>query len=155
MPNINSSEFSNALDIALKKAVDTTNSVARETITSLMTTIIDEHPLDTTDPDDVVSKGDWIAAIGHEPSGISRNDPSGEQGKSQITSVLASWKATDSSGINIGNDKKQTIKLEYGLYKHNPSSGRTTAAGFSTQARDGFIRKNLMRVEYFIPANRG
>lgn len=145
MSSVDISSIDKQLDAFIAKMSVNTTTVARGIAEEVMTTIIDEHPLDTTDPDDVVSKGDWIAEIGSEPGGVDRSDPTGNQAKSQINGVIGTWDAASGAELNIANDKHQTVMLEYGMYKH--ATSRTTAAGFSQQAPEGFVHINLMKAQ--------
>ena len=76
---------------------------------------------------------------------MDRSDPTGNQAKSQINGVIGTWDAASGNTLNIANDKHQTVMLEYGQYRH--ATDRTTTAGFSIQAPEGFVNINLMKAQ--------
>jgi hypothetical protein len=138
----NFGEFSASLKNWIGATKETYNKVAREATRDLFFRIIDDSPVDITEPDQTVFRGDWSAAIGKEPEAVDRNDRNGEGARDSVNAAMAEWRPaqTGESAIFV-NHHDYGGMLEYGLYEHSVTADppRTTPEGFSTQAPEGFV----------------
>jgi hypothetical protein len=134
--------------------IDKLETIYRNSAVVLFDFIIDDNPVDITEPDDVVSKGDWTFSVDNEPSDVNRNDPSGEQAKEELRSTVRSWKPSNGQTLFGGNFKPYIRLLEYGGYPHSDKSDRTTADGHSNQAPYGMAGINVNRWEDIVEIER-
>lgn len=137
-------EFLFKINLFEKLAMDKVNEVCRDATVELTKRIVATSPVDTTRPDDTVFKGDWNADVGTIPGDVDNNDPSGQSSIDAAQDAVDKWVPTAGQTYYLVNHKPYALMLEYGWYSHDPKSGRTTEAGFSTQAPGGVVGVYMM-----------
>lgn len=121
------------------KIVQMPEEVCRNAAIELLDRIVESSPVDITDPDTVSLIGDFVSGAGSVPSEAKRSDPSGEASKADVREAAKAWKPLSGETFYIAHHSEYLPLLEYGLYSHDPKSGRTTPEGFSVQAPNGFL----------------
>ena len=151
----NTGEFSASLARWLTLTEEALDGSAREATKKMCSTIISTTPIDTTDPDDVIMRGDWVSGVDSEPGDTNRADASGDQAQQELDLVLQTWKPSSGMTFYFVNYKPYGPLLEYGGYHHNPKpkngkAPRTTPSGFSTQAPSGFVGLEVQNFDRYM-----
>ena len=139
----NAGEFALSLNSWIGATNDALNQASRDAVKETFTKIIDRNPLDTTDPDEIVSKDCWVTGLDSEAQDTTRQSPSGSNAKQELEGKLNSWLPATGQVLYFSNYKVQSYLLEYGLYRPSKTSGRTPPDGFSTQAPGGYVAISL------------
>jgi hypothetical protein len=155
MPGIvvtNAQEFAASLDKFLsntERRIDWTMGQAAEEMCSQ---IIGLTPVDITEPDNVVMKGDWVSGIDEEPVDALRGDASGDGANHQLREVTKKWHASKGQRFVFANHRPYGVMLEYGQYSHDHTANpaRTTAQGYSTQAPAGMVRVSVQDFDFLV-----
>jgi hypothetical protein len=122
-----------------KSVPDTIRAIALDVFES----IIDDTPVDKG-----TARGNWQTSIGSPKSGaIARTGASGAI--SELKSVLPNF--GNDNTIYLTNNLPYIYTLEYGGYGRGPgATGKTNSEGYSVQAPEGMVRKNVARIRSIV-----
>jgi hypothetical protein len=116
------SDFATAVNQWCIKAMGLTEDVFRRAAYKLCLRIIMDTPVDgSVRRDDVVARGDWNSAVGHEPGDVERNDWTGVRALEGVRAVLAAWQPRTGEPFVFANYKDYIERIEYlGWDGHEP-----------------------------------
>ena len=119
----------------IDEMIETVEEVQRESVFSLFSDVIISTPVDSGR-----LRGNWFLS-GKTPS----SKVSSVRSEGQALGDLAAVFAMNTDTFTLANNLPYAAKAEFGGFGYDPSSGKTTPDGYSTQAPYGMIRTNVVR----------
>lgn len=135
--------FSADIEGFAKRAGLSVDQAMRGTVLELFGKIIEDTPAETGR-----ARGNWQTTIGTPASGtVERMGESGAL--AEMNAVTAQFSGDKT--IYLTNNLPYIWKLEYGGYGTGPgATEKTGGTGFSIQAPEGMVRKNVARIQQIV-----
>lgn len=122
----------------IDEMIETVEEVQREAVFSLFSDIIQSTPV--AEEGGGRLRSNWFLS-GKTPS----TKITGIRSEGQALGDLAAIFAMNADTFTLANNLPYAAKAEFGGFGYDPSSGKTTPDGYSTQAPYGMVRTNVVR----------